>query len=135
LTALAYFSKPERFKNAKHAGSYTGLAPQMYNSADRECFGHITKQGPNELRAMLCEAAQHASRKGHPLHSIYKKIASRKGHKVAVIAIAHRLARILWSMMKNERPFDTKRFAVNNPAWAQMKEDGELVVEAQTITH
>jgi transposase len=135
LTALAYFSEPRRFKNAKHAGSYTGLAPQMYNSADRECFGHITKQGPNELRAMLCEAAHHAARKGHPLHAIYKKIAVRKGHKVAVIAIAHRLARILWSMMKNELPFDTKRFAQSSSAWAQLKQDAEPVLEDPQLTH
>jgi transposase len=130
LTALAYFSQPSRFKNAKHAASYTGLVPQMYNSADRECYGHITKQGPNELRAMLCEAAQHAAKKNHPLHSLYRKIRNKKGHKVAVIAVAHRLARILWSMMKKQTAFDCTRYAMTDPKWNQLLQD-----EAQTLTN
>jgi transposase len=130
LTALAYFSRPVRFKNAKHAASYTGLVPQMYNSADRECYGHITKQGPNELRAMLCEAAQHAARKGNPLHLLYKKIRNKKGHKVAVIAVAHRLARILWSMMRKETTFDSARYSVVDPKWQQLMQDDVVAVEA-----
>lgn len=129
LTALAYFSRPARFKNAKHAASYTGLVPQMYNSADRECYGHITKQGPNELRAMLCESAQHSAKKGHPLHLLYKKIRNKKGHKVAVIAVAHRLARILWSMMRKETVFDSARYAIVDPKWKQLMQDDEAAIE------
>jgi len=134
LTALAYFSRPARFKNAKHAASYTGLVPQMFNSADRECYGHITKKGPNELRAMLCEAAQHASKKKHPLHAIYRKIHSKKGHKVAVIAIAHRLARILWSMMKKELPFDHTRYGITDSGWDKLLAPEETI-SLEAVVH
>ena len=123
LTTLAYFARPERFKNAKHAASYTGLVPQTFNSADRECYGHITKQGPKELRAMLCEAAHHAAKKNHPLHPLYRKLIHKKGAKVAVIAVAHSLARILWSMMRKKTSFDHARFAVANPKWQGLLAD------------
>jgi transposase len=137
LTALAYFARPARFKNAKHAASYTGLVPQTYNSADRECYGHITKQGPRELRNMLCEAAQHAAKKGHPLQAFYRKVRNKKGHKVAVIAVAHRLARILWSMMKKQTPFDIARFAANDPAWQQLLPDADATpaVAQREVVH
>lgn len=138
LTALAFFSRPARFQNAKHAASYTGLVPQMYNSADRECYGHITKQGPNELRAMLCEAAQHAAKKGHPLHLHYAKIRNKKGHKVAAIAIAHRLARILWAMLRKETTFDSARYALLNPKWLQVMQDDTTTTadtDAHVVTH
>lgn len=134
LTAVAFFSQPERFENAKHAASYTGLTPQMYNSADSERFGHITKQGPNELRAMLCEAAQHARKKGHPLHAIYQKLASKKGSKLAVIAVAHRLARILWAMMKNSSKFEVDRYAVKDSKWKELPQE-EAETMQLTATH
>ncbi len=130
LTALAYFAKPQRFKNAKHAASYTGLVPQTYNSADRECYGHITKQGPRELRNMLCEAAQHAAQKGHPLHELYRKVRNKKGHKVAVIAIAHRLARILWSMMNKQTTFDLSRY---QSAWQELLADDDAQVSTSEL--
>lgn len=133
LTALAYFARPERFKNAKHAASYTGLVPQTYNSADRECYGHITKQGPCELRNMLCEAAQHAAKKNHPLHELYRKVRNKKGHKVAVIAVAHRLARILWSMMRKETSFEIERYANKNPKWQQLMTEDNPVQAADLV--
>jgi transposase len=110
MTCMAYYCNPKRFLSAKHAASYSGLVPQTYSSADRETYGHITKDGPSELRAMLCEAAHHASRKNHPLNSFFNKLKAKKGYKVAIIAVAHRLARILWSMHKNETSFDLKKF-------------------------
>jgi len=131
LTALAYFARPERFKNAKHAASYTGLVPQTYNSADRECYGHITKQGPRELRNMLCESAQHAAKKGHPLNPLYRRVRNKKGHKVAVIAVAHRLARILWSMMKKETEFEITRYIGTDSKWDQLLDGDELTAPHQ----
>jgi len=42
--------------------------PSTYHSGERDAYGRITKRGSGELRAMLCEAAHHASRLTHPLH-------------------------------------------------------------------
>lgn len=120
LTAVAYLSRPERFASAKHAASYSGLVPQMYASSDRERYGHITREGPPELRAMLVEAAQNAARRGHPFHSQYRKLVAKRGHKVAVVATAHRLVRVLWAMSKTQTPFEAARYVSNG--WKQVQQ-------------
>lgn len=123
MTAKAYFADPSRFEDAKHAASYTGLVAQTYNSADRERYGHITRRGPRELRAMLVEAAQHARRKSHPLRAFYLRIAAKKGPKVAICAVAHRLARILWAMLKNGAEFDVKKLGLpSSEAWTRLQQ-------------
>ena len=120
-TVIAYFHKPERFATAKHAASYCGLTTQTYHSgegADR--YGHITKEGPKELRSMLCEAAQQARRKTNPFHAMYNRIKAKKGYKIAVIAVAHRLARICWAVLRHEKLFDATK--LHSAAWNRLQQ-------------
>jgi len=112
LTAIAVFSDPQRFRNAKHAASYTGLVPTTYQSGDHDAHGHITRRGSQELRSMLCEAAHHARNPNHPLNPYFRSLCARHGHKMAVVAVAHRLCRILWSMLRHGRPFEVERLGV-----------------------
>ena len=86
-TAIAVFSNPERFPDAKHAASYAGLVPSTYQSGDRDAHGRITKRGSAELRAMLCKAAHHASRPDHPLNPYFARLCARRGYKMAITAV------------------------------------------------
>jgi transposase len=112
LTAVAVFSDPHRFPSAKHAGSYVGLAPSTYQSGDRDAHGHITRRGSSELRAMLCEAAHHAQRPDHPLNPYFRRLCAHRGYKMAVVAVAHRLCRILWAMLRDGAAFDVTKLGV-----------------------
>ena len=105
-TVVAAFADIARFPDAKRAASYAGLVPATYQSGESDRHGRITKRGPAELRAMLCEAAQHARRPGHPLHAFFVRLCARRGYKMAVTATAHRLCRILFAMLRDGRPFD-----------------------------
>jgi transposase len=111
-TALAVFSDIRRFPDAKHAASYAGLVPAPYQSGDRDAHGRITKRGPAELRAMLCEAAHQASRLDHPLHPYFAQLCARRGYKMAVVAVAHRLCRIMFAMLRDGHEFDVGKLAV-----------------------
>jgi transposase len=111
-TALAVFSDIGRFPDAKHAASYAGLVPATYQSGERDAHGRITKRGAAELRAMLCEAAHHASRPDHPLHPYFAQLCARRGYKMAVVAVAHRLCRIMFAMLRDARDFDVGKLAV-----------------------
>jgi transposase len=111
MTMIAYLNDWQRFGSAKQAASYSGLVPRTYHSAESERFGRITKTGSAELRAMLCEAAQHARRKSHPLNAMFRKITARKGYKVAVVAVAHKLCRMLWAMLRDGASFDPMKIA------------------------
>jgi len=112
LTAIAVWSEVKRFPTAKHAASYVGLVPSTDQSGDRDAHGRITRHGSNELRAMLCEAAHHASRPTHPLHPYFVSLAVRRGYKMAVVSVAHRLGRILWSMLRHGSSFDVSKLGV-----------------------
>jgi transposase len=119
LTAVAVLDDVTRFDEAKHVGSYAGLVPQTYSSGESERYGRITKRGSGELRAMLIQAAQHARKKGHPLHSFQARISKRAGYKRALVAVAHKLIRIMWSMLKNQTSFDGNKH--RSPAWKELE--------------
>jgi len=112
LTVIAAFSDAKRFPSAKHAASYAGLVPSTSQSGDRDWHGHITKQGSAELRSMLCEAAHHASRKTNPLNPYFKSLCARRGYKMAITAVAHRLCRVLYAMMRDQADFDIQQIGV-----------------------
>ena len=111
-TTVAVLSDVHRFKSVKQVASYVGLVPCTYQSADRDYQGHITKKGSAELRAMLCEAAHHASRSNHPFHPFFAKIAAKQGYKVAIVAVAHRMLRVMWAMLRKGEDFDPRMLGV-----------------------
>jgi transposase len=112
LTAVAVFSDVHRFPSAKHAASYAGLVPSTDQSGDRDTHGHITKRGSAALRTMLCEAAHHAQRPTHPLHPYFARLCARRGYTMAVVAVAHRLCRILFALLRDGAEFDLAKLAV-----------------------
>jgi transposase len=112
LTVLATFSDVTRFPSAKHAASYAGLVSSTHQSGDRDRHGRITKRGSTELRAMLCEAAHHASRPEHPLYPYFSSLCLRRGYRMAIVAVAHRLCRILFTMLRRQTDFDPSRLNI-----------------------
>jgi transposase len=111
-TFIAALGDPHRFPDSGRVISYAGLAVSTYNSGGRQMHGHITKRGNSELRAMLCEAAQHAWRPHHPLNPYYRRVFARQGRKQAVIAVAQRMARILWRIWLHNEPFNVEKLNV-----------------------
>jgi transposase len=109
ITAASYIAvlgTPERFSDSSHVVSYIGLAVSTYSSGQKERYGHITKRGSGELRMLLCEAAHHATNPRHPLSPYFRRVAARQGYKKAVVAVAQRLARILFQMWRKGQAFD-----------------------------
>jgi len=109
LTAIAVFSDATRFPSAKHASSYAGLVPQTYQSGETNRQGHITRTGSPELRAMLVQAAHTARRQQSPLNPFLRSLTLRVGTRRAVIAVAHRLCRVLYAMLRDKTTFDASK--------------------------
>ncbi len=61
---------------------------------------------------MLCEAAHHARRPEHPLNPYFAALCARRGYKMATIAVAHRLCRILFAMLRDRTEFDPQQLAI-----------------------
>jgi transposase len=108
-TIVAVLGDVRRFPGAKEVASYAGLVPATYQSGDRAAYGRITKRGSAELRAMLCEAAQHARQPSHPFHRAFVRHCRRHGGKRAIVAVAHRLLRVVFAMLRDATAFDPAR--------------------------
>jgi len=121
LTVLAVFSDVQRFPTAKHAASYAGLVASTYDSGERIQHGRITRRGSSELRSMLCEAAHHAGNPNSPFNPYFASLCVRRGYKMAVVAVAHRLCRILYAMLRHGTDFDVTRLGVEQGHFEQVR--------------
>jgi transposase len=98
----AFIDDPHRFANAKAVGRYFGLVPRQDQSGDRNQLGHITREGAPVVRRLLAEAAWQAIRRS-PTVGAYFERAQREDpqrKKIALVATAHYLARVMWAMLK-----------------------------------
>lgn len=80
-----------QFPSARHLASWAGLCPGNHESAGKHKTGR-TRKGNVWLRAALVEAALGATRaKQSALAARYRRVLRRRGHKTAVVAVAHAL--------------------------------------------
>jgi transposase len=111
-TYIAVLATPHRFADSGRVVSYIGLVPSSFDTGKMQRHGHITKRGSGELRAMLCEAAHHAAQRRHPLSPYWARVFAKQGYKRAVIAVAQRLARMLFAMWRKGEDFDVNQLNV-----------------------
>jgi transposase len=112
ITATSFVSTLDdaaRFDGAKQARAYLGLVPSERSSGERQQRGHISKAGPGRARHMLVEAAwtilRRRSAANAALHDWAAKIMARRGSRVAVVALARKLAGILYAMWRDATSF------------------------------
>ena len=90
-----------RFERSKKLVSYLGLNPSEHSSGGRQRLGAISKQGNTMMRWLLIEAAQSTVRFDPELRQDYQRLKSRRGHAVAKVAIARKLAVRMYWMLRN----------------------------------
>lgn len=112
-TFVATVDQAGRFAGPHQLEAYLGLVPREYSSGERQRRGGITKTGNSRLRSLLVEGAWSIVTHSHPetaaLRAWTLRVASRRGKPRAVVALARRLAGILFAMMRDNTVFD-KRF-------------------------
>ena len=111
-TALvALITDIRRFPSGRHFASFLGLTPREDSSALRRRLGAISKQGEVYLRMLLTHGARsflwHAKAAVPPsmLQHWAVETEQRRGHNVATVAVANKLARIVWAVWTEQRPF------------------------------
>lgn len=104
LTYRAVVDDVGRFADANGSTAFLGLVPREDSSGTRRRKGGITKRGPTTLRVLLIQAAWTIwrQRQGRAaLHAWVERLAARRGRRIAVVALARRLARILYAMWRD----------------------------------
>jgi transposase len=93
------------FPSDRHLASWAGLCPGNNESAGKRKSGK-TRKGNRWLRAALIEAALAAIRtKNSALAARYRRVMRHRGHKKAVVAIAHALLRAVYHVLAQRTPY------------------------------
>lgn len=103
---VATLDVPERFEGAHQLQAYLGLVPREMSSGEKEHRGRITKTGNARTRWLLVEAAWTVLRsietpETATLRTWAERIALRRGKRIAAVALARRLAGILFAMLRD----------------------------------
>jgi len=99
-TFLAAVGDIRRFPTSRKLVGYLGLDPRVYQSGSSPAKGgRISKQGSPQARWALVEAAWSVIQQPGPLHAFYERLRARRGNKIAVVAVARKLAALFWSLL------------------------------------
>jgi len=117
LTATAlvgFVGDITRFPSGRHFASYLGLTPSEHSSGGRRILGRISKHGDVYLRMLLIHGARAvlwaAKKKSNPgrLHSWVLEVERRRGPNKAAVALANKIARIVWAVWKYGKPYESQ---------------------------
>lgn len=114
------------FGSAERLASWVGICPGNNESAGKRKSGR-TRKGNAWARRLLCEFAQAAARSRCALKDKFAALVIRKGHKKSIVALAHKILRIIHAMLSTgthyqDRSVDYEALAVkrNAPRWLKM---------------
>lgn len=107
-TFVAWVDDITRFRRTRQLGAYFGLVPCQDASADKNRLGHITRDGPSVMRKLICEAAWTATKKCPAFKRYFERITAAKPErrKIAIVATAHRMIRVMGAMMRTGTAYD-----------------------------
>lgn len=133
---MARFGSPERL------ACWAALSPGNHESAGKRKSGR-TRHGNNTLRFILCECANAARMTKSTLASKYRSLMVRKSHKKAIVAVAHKMIRLIYILLSRRQPYldQTIDYAAmsakkNAPRWIkQLKAIGKWPETGATAAH
>lgn len=104
------------FRRGRQFASWLGLTPSERSSGFRRHLGRISKRGDVYLRCLLTHGARavlltaqrtlRGKRAGTRFQHWAVAVAARRGHNKAAIAVANKLARIVWAVWRSEESFN-----------------------------
>lgn len=102
-----------RFQSAHAVQSYLGLAPGEHSSSERQRRTGVTKAGPAAVRRMLIQGAWAVfrTRPNEPMVQWARTIAERRGKYIAIVALARKLAGIMFALWRDGTTYRPARSA------------------------
>jgi len=109
-TDTTFLGDIRRFPSGRHLASYLGLTPREYSSGLRRNLGRISKRGDGYLRTLLIHGARSIlvhSRRQQPdrLRQWMNDLSTTRVHNKVAVAVANKLARLVWAVWSRNRPF------------------------------
>jgi transposase len=108
---IAAIGKAETFEHARDLAAWLGLVPRQATTGGKPRLMGISKRGNKYLRTLLIHGARAALphlREGNDTRTVGKDLLSRVHQNVAVVALANKLARICWAVLRSGEKFAAK---------------------------
>ncbi|WP_417614633.1 IS110 family transposase [Oceanisphaera sp.] len=100
---VAFAGNARHYRNGRHFSANLGLVPKEHSSGGKQKLGSITKRGNGYLRWLLVQGAwsiiRHLDKSEDRISLWAKTLIERRGEARTAIAIANKLARIIWAML------------------------------------
>jgi transposase len=110
---LATVDDVSRFDSANQFASYLGLVPTVSASAETRHMGGITRSGPEMTRRYLIHGSRawmrYAADGGDRNRTWAERVKGRRGQNKAVVALAHRIARIAFAILRDETMYGNRK--------------------------
>jgi transposase len=105
-TFMAAVGDIRRFPDRRKLTAYLGLDPRVRQSgASPAAHGHISKQGSVSARHALVEACWSTVRQPGPIAGFYQRVKTRRGHSIAIVASARKLACLFWCLLTRDQDY------------------------------
>jgi transposase len=99
-TFMAAVGDIRRFPDRRKLTAYLGLDPRVRQSGvGPASHGRISKQGSSSARHALVEACWSTVRQPGPIAGFYQRVKARRGHSIAIVASARKLACLFWCLL------------------------------------
>lgn len=106
---IAYAGNGKGYKNGRHFSANIGLVPKESSSGGKQNLGSITRRGNKYIRYLLIQGAwsvvRYAKTSDDRLSRWASTLIERRGQHKTVIAVANKLARIIWSMLYHQTEY------------------------------
>jgi transposase len=114
---VAEVPQPENFKSGRSFSAWIGLVPRQNSSGGKARLGRITKAGNPQIRRLLVIGAismiRRAKQLGFTKHPWLVRLLERKPARVAAVALANKVARMIWALMVKGGRFEPERLLAN----------------------
>ena len=114
-TIYASIGNGQNFKNGRHFAAWCGLVPKQNSTGGKNNLGGITKRGNSQIRQLLVHGARSALtwavKRKEPDNMLNwaLMLKNQKHHNKVTVALANKMARVVWAVIANEQPYQACR--------------------------
>ena len=116
ISVRAYIDDIKRFKSFNKLSSYCGVVPVVKCSDEKKYYGGITKRGPKELRTAIIQMVLGMIRckdeRNNRFMVMYRNIKKMKGSGKALIAVARKFTKLIWTLLSNDIEYDKNKLSL-----------------------
>ena len=108
------------WKSAKHLAAWANLAPNTKISGGKVISSRIEKK-KNHAGQTLRMAASSLTRGNKPINGYARKMRAKLGKKGGVVATAHKLSRVIYTMIKEKKEYEPMEIEQKQEKWKKIR--------------